>query len=274
MMKTNNLSNELFNVENKIVLVTGGGSGIGKMISEVLALSGSKVYITSRKSEMIERTASTINLKMPKYKVQCICGDLSSESGIKNLVEKFGDKESNLDILVNNSGVSWGAKLGEFPYHAWDRVMRVNVTGLFHLTQSLLPNLAPKATLEQPSKVINIGSVMGTAALADGPYSYSASKSAVHHMTKILAKELAQKKITVNALAPGPFLSRMTEFAVGKEEDEKRVSKNVPFGRIGQSSDIQGAILYLCGPSGNYITGAIIPIDGGMHVATGPEIFE
>ena len=274
MAEKNDLLSKLFNVDNKIALVTGGGSGIGKAISEVLAFSGSKVYITSRKSEIIKKTSDEINMRNPKHKVKYICSDLSSESSIKNLVEKFEAKESHLDILINNSGLSWGAKLGEFPYHAWDRVMKVNVTGLFHLTQSLLPKLASKATLKQPSRIINIGSVMGTAALGAGPYSYSASKSAVHHITKILAKELAPKKITVNALAPGPFLSRMTEFAMGKEEGKKRVSENVPIGRIGQSSDIKGAILYLCGPSGSYITGAIIPIDGGMHVATGPEIFE
>jgi len=273
-MEKTNFLNELFNVEDKIALVTGGGSGIGKIIAEALAFSGSKVYITSRKLEIIKNTSEKINFKKPKHHVEYFCSDLSSEGGIEELVNSFQKKEEHLNILVNNSGVSWGSNLGDFPYHAWDRVMKVNVTGLFHLTQSLLPVIASKATIENPSRIINIGSVMGTAALGDGPYSYSASKAAVHHITRILAKELARKQITVNALAPGPFLSKMTEFALGKTENEHSVAKNVPIGRIGKPNDIKSSILYLCGQGGSFVTGAILPIDGGIHVATGPEIFE
>tara|TARA_B100001741_G_scaffold192145_1_gene158351 strand:- start:150 stop:971 length:822 start_codon:yes stop_codon:yes gene_type:complete len=264
----------LFNVEDKVTLVTGGGTGIGKIISEVLALAGSKVYITSRKLDIIKKTAEEINLKKPKHQINFFCSDISSEEGINKLVDNFISNEKSLNILVNNSGVSWGAPLGEFPYHAWDRVMKLNVAGLFHLTQCLLPYISSKASLENPSRIINIGSVMGTAPLGDGPYSYSASKAAVHQITKILAKELAPKMITVNALAPGPFLSKMTEFAVGTEEKEKKIAQNVPMGRIGKPNDIQSSILYLCGPGGSYITGAILPLDGGIHIATGPEIFE
>ncbi len=265
---------DLFNVEDKVVLVTGGGTGIGKIISEILALTGSKVYITSRKLDIIKKTAEEINLKNPKHKVNFFSSDMSSETGINELVETFLNNEKYLNILVNNSGISWGAPLGDFPYHAWDRVMKLNVAGLFHLTQSLLPNISLKATLENPSRIINIGSVMGTAPLGSGPYSYSASKAAVHQITKILAKELAPKMITVNALAPGPFLSKMTEFAVGTEEKEKKIAQNVPVGRIGKPNDIKSSILYLCGSGGSYVTGAILPIDGGIHIATGPEIFE
>ena len=121
----------LFNVEDKVALVTGGGTGIGKIISEVLALAGSKVYITSRKLDIIKKTAKEINQKKPKHHIKFFSSDISSEAGINKLVDKFISNEKSLNILINNSGVSWGAPLGEFPYHAWDRVMKLMLQACF-----------------------------------------------------------------------------------------------------------------------------------------------
>ena len=188
------------------------------------------------------------------------------------LADEVRSRTDTLDILINNAGRSWGAPLGQFPYDAWDKVMRLNVTGLFALTQALLPIL--KGTDESPARVVNVGSVMGEVPMGDGAYSYSASKAAVHHITRILAKELAPRRITVNALAPGPFVSNMTAFATGDEAKRERVGAQVALGRVGRPEDIAAALLYLCGPGGAYVTGAILPVSGGINVQTGPGIFD
>ena len=148
----------------------------------------------------------------------------------------------------------------------------VNNAGLFHLTQSLLPMLIKSATLDDPSRVVNVGSVMGDAPLGDGAYSYAASKAAVHQITKIMAKELAEKHVTVNALAPGPFVSRMTAFATADEDTRDKVGQDVPLGRVGRDEDIAGCMQFLCGRGGSYLTGAILPVSGGIQVMSGPHL--
>jgi NAD(P)-dependent dehydrogenase (short-subunit alcohol dehydrogenase family) len=152
--------------------------------------------------------------------------------------------------------------------------MRLNVTGLFQLTQSLLPMLEASASDDDPARVVNVGSVMGETPHGDRAYSYAASKAAVHHLTKILAKELADKRITVNALAPGPFVSKMTAFATADEDTRSRVGAQVPLGRVGKPEDIAANLQFLCGAGGGYITGAIIPVSGGINVETGPDLFQ
>ena len=152
--------------------------------------------------------------------------------------------------------------------------MSLNVAGLFSLTQSLIPLLEKSATHEDPARVINVGSVMGEIPMGDGAYSYSASKAAVHQITKVLAKELAHKKITVNALAPGPFVSNMTAFATADPEKRQKVGKNVPLGRVGSQEDIAGAVIFLTSNAGSYVTGSILPLSGGINVETGSRIFE
>lgn len=264
----------LFSVEGKTALVTGGGTGIGRMIAEGLVAAGARVLIASRKREVCEAAAAEINAAGLPGRVEALPGDVATEAGIDALAEAVGAASDRLDILVNNAGVSWGAPLGTFPHAAWAKVMDVNVAGLFTLTQRLLPQLEASASVGDPARIVNIGSVMGAAPLGDGAYSYAASKAAVHHLTRILAKELAGRSITVNAIAPGVFQSRMTAFATGTAEKAAAVGGNVPLGRLGTPDDIAALVLFLCGRSGAYMTGAILPLDGGLGVQTGRGLFE
>ena len=273
-MSKNDLIEKLFDLRGKTALVTGGGTGLGLIMTETLAKFGANIIIVSRKETNVSQTAKKILSTKPQGFIQSFTSDLGQEQHILKLVSKVKNVTDSIDILVNNSGISWGCELGKFPYSAWEKVFSVNVTGLFHLTQNLLPLLEKNALTESPSKILNIGSVMGSSPYGDGAYSYSASKSAVHHLTRILAKELAGKRITVNALAPGPFKSKMTTFAMNSNQKRKSMANSIPLGRIGVYDDIAAATIYICGRGGDYITGAIIPIDGGIHVSTGPELFE
>jgi NAD(P)-dependent dehydrogenase (short-subunit alcohol dehydrogenase family) len=265
---------ELFSVAGKKALVTGGATGIGRMAATALVEAGAEVMIASRKGEDCEKVAGELNALGASGKAEGFAGDVGSEEGVAALAGEVKKRTDGLDILINNAGLSWGAPLKEFPYSAWARVLNVNVTGLFHLTRELLPLLARTASFEDPSRIINLGSVMGTQPMADGAYSYTASKAAVHHLTRTLANELAEKFITVNAFAPGPFQSRMTAFATGTEEKAEIVASHVPLRRIGAPSDIAGATLYLCSKAGSYVTGAIVPIDGGESVNHGMRLFK
>ncbi|MDB4558683.1 SDR family oxidoreductase [Amylibacter sp.] len=265
--------NDLFGLSGKIALITGGGSGIGAMMAHGFAHAGARVIICSRKLHQVEEMAAQINDTNPSGSVEAFSGDVSSEEGIDAITAEVLSRTDKLHILVNNAGISWGAPLGQFPHMGWEKVMNVNVAGLFHLTQKLLPTLIASGVEGDPARVLNLGSVMGKHPLGDGAYSYSASKAAVHHLTAILGKELAGHQVTVNALAPGPFQSKMTAFATAKEEQAKAVGGDVPLKRIGKPSDIQGASLFLCSQAGAYVTGAILPLDGGIHLITGPNLF-
>ncbi|WP_340108045.1 SDR family oxidoreductase [Pikeienuella sp. HZG-20] len=264
---------DLFNLEGKIALVTGGATGIGRMAATGLAGAGARVLIASRKSEMCEATAKEINALGLPGEVEGFGGDVGSEEGIESLAKEVEGRVDALPILMNNAGATWGKPYGQFPHSAWGKVMNVNVAGLFSLTQRLTPLLEAAATQEDPARVVNVGSVMGTIPVAGGAYSYSASKAAVHHMTQILATELAQKRITVNAIAPGPFQSNMTAFATADAENRDRIGAKTPLGRIGAPDDIAGLMIFLCSRAGAYITGAIIPVDGGIHVETVKDLF-
>lgn len=265
---------ELFSVAGKTALVTGGATGIGRMAATALVSAGARVLIASRKGGDCEKVAAEINALGVSGSAEGFAGDVGSEEGVDALAAEIKARTPSLDILINNAGVSWGEPLATFPYKAWARVLNVNVTGLFHLTKELLPLLDAAATDDDPARIINLGSVMGTQPLADDAYSYTASKAAVHHLTKTLAIELAGRRITVNAFAPGPFQSRMTAFATASSEGAAAVGARVPLGRIGSPSDIAGATLFLCGRGGSYVTGAILPLDGGQSVQHGMTLFK
>lgn len=264
---------DLFSVKGKTALVTGAATGIGRMAATALAMAGAKVLIASRKGADCERVAGEINALGGPGSAEGFAGDVSTEAGIDALVAEVKVRTGQLHILINNAGVTWGEPLETFPYKAWSRVLDVNVTGLFHLTRQLLPLLDAAASDDDPARIINLGSVMGTQPMADGAYSYTASKAAVHHLTRTLADEFAGRRITVNAFAPGPFQSRMTAFATGSDEGADKVGQRVPLGRIGAPTDIAAATLFLCGRGGGYVTGAILPLDGGQSVQHGMKLF-
>ena len=264
----------LFSVAGKVALVTGGATGIGRMCATGLAMGGARVLIASRKLEACAATAAEINAMGFSGTVEAFAGDVSSEAGVDAIVAEVKARTGKLHILVNNAGLTWGEPYETFPWKAWGRVLDVNVTGLFHLTRQLTSHLEAAASDDDPSRIINLGSVMGTQPIADGAYSYTASKAAVHHLTKTLATELAGKRITVNAFAPGPFQSKMTAFATAGDENAKKIGARVPLGRIGAPTDVAGAALFLCSRAGSYVTGCILPLDGGQSVQHGMSLFK
>lgn len=264
----------LFALPGKVALVTGGATGIGRMAAEGLVRAGAHVMIASRKGDACEAVATELNALDAPGSAEGFAGDLATEEGVDALIAEVKKRTDHLDILMNNSGKTYGAPMHQFPHKAWESVMTVNVTGVFHLTKGLLPLLLAGAKPGDPARVVNVGSVMGEVPMGDGAYSYSASKAAVMHLSKILAKELAGHNITVNSLAPGPFVSKMTAFATADEGMREKVGNDVPLGRVGQPEDIAGCMGFLCGKGGAYVTGAVIPVSGGINVVTAGNIFE
>lgn len=254
---------DLFSIEGKVALVTGGGSGIGWMIAEGYARAGAKVYIASRKEAELEARIAELG---DGGDVEHIVADLSSEAGANTLGDEIEARtDGKLDILVNNAGANWGEDYETFPESAWDRVLNVNVKGVFFLTRRLTNALEATATDDDPSRVINIGSIDGLTVPTLETYSYSASKAAVHHMSRVLARKLARKRITVNAVAPGPFQSRMMKATLEAAGDA--MGKLVPLGRIGNPDDMAGIAIYLASRAGAYVNGVTIAVDGGISHA-------
>ena len=263
----------LFSVTGKTALVTGGATGIGRMVATALVEGGATVLIASRKGEACEAVAAELNALDAPGSAIGFAGDVGTPEGIEALVGEVKSRTDVLHILVNNAGVTWGEPLETFPHMAWHKVMNVNVGGLFTLTRDLLAMLEAGASDDDPARIINLGSVMGSQPVAEGAYSYSASKAAVHHLTRIMANEFARRHITVNAFAPGPFQSKMTAFATATDAQARKVGGGVPLGRIGSPDDIAGATLFLCGRGGSYVSGAILPLDGGLSVYSSMGLF-
>lgn len=257
------MADELFSVAGKRVFVSGGTSGIGRMIVEGLAERGARVYTCSRKAEAVEGLLADLRDKRG-LDVAADTGDLSSMEGIEAAAAKvsahFGGE---LDVLVNNAGATWGAKIDEFPEAGWDKVFDLNVKALFFTTQKCLPMLRKTANPpEQLARVINIGSISGIQHPLDNAWSYHPAKAAVHHLTKTMAKQLVKEGIAVNAIAPGLFPSKMTAFLMPKGDDTM-VGKGIPVGRAGRPSDMVGTVVYLASSASGFTVGSIVKIDGG-----------
>ena len=250
----------LFDVAGKVAVVTGGSRGIGGMIARGFVESGVKTYITARKEEELRATAAELS-----QLGECIAlpSNLGDMQGVAAFAAAIREREPQLHILVNNAGASWGSDIDEFPESGWDKVMDLNVKSLFFLTQQLLPALRGAATADDPARVINIGSVNGFTHSHMNNYSYSASKAAVHHLTRHLGADLAVDNINVNAIAPGFFPSKMTAHLLPHEAE---LAKGIPRGRLGREEDAAGTAIYLSSRASAWVTGNIICLDGG-HVA-------
>ncbi len=250
---------DLFSVDGKTALVTGGSRGIGLMIARGLVEAGASVTISSRNAGVCKEVAAELGAAGD---CRALPADLATTGGVEALASAFTEREERLDILVNNAGTAWGAPLEEFPAEAFDKVWALNVRAIFHLTQSLLPLLRTAASPEDPARVINVGSIDGIRVPWFENYSYSASKAGVHMLTRHLAHALVGEAINVNAIAPGLFPSKMTKFVFETARDE--AIENIPMRREGRPEDIVGATIFLASRAGAYLTGAVIPVDGGV----------
>ncbi|MBA3069233.1 MAG: SDR family oxidoreductase [Hyphomonas sp.] len=257
----------LFGLSGKVALVTGGGRGLGKMIAEgFIAAGAARVYIASRNAAALEETAAEIS---GEGRCIALAADLSTVAGCKALAAEISSRETRLDMLVNNSGAAWAAPLENFPEHAWDKVFQLNLKAPFFLTAALLPLLGAAATPGDPARIVNVGSVAGEVAKSLGAYPYGLSKGALHQLTQMMAAEYAARHITANALAPGRFPSKMTKNIT---EDENLYAEEVaaiPLGRFGRLEDIAGAALFLTSNAGAYVTGVVLPVDGGAALNRG-----
>ncbi|HXH56997.1 SDR family oxidoreductase [Iamia sp.] len=249
---------DLFSIEGKTALVTGGSRGIGLMIATGFVEAGARVFISSRKADVCQEVAAELS---KVGECTAVPADLSTEDECRRLVEEVGAATDRLHILVNNAGATWGAPLADFDDAAWDRTLDLNVKGVFHTTKFALPLLQAASADDDPARVINIGSIDGIQVPMLETYSYSASKAAVHQLTRHLARQLAPR-VTVNALAPGPFESKMMAATLRAAGDE--IAESAPMKRIGRPDDMAGTAIFLASRAASYLTGTVIPVDGGI----------
>jgi len=253
----------LFSLEGKTAVVTGGSRGIGAMIARGFLDYGAKVYITARKAGELDAAQKELSAYG-----ECVAigSDLSTMDGIVGFHDAVTKETDKLDILVNNAGAAWGAPVEEYPESGWDKVMDLNVKSVFFLTQKFLPQLRAAGTAEDPARVVNIASINGITHSKMPTYAYSASKAAVIHMTKHLAADLAGEHVNVNGFAPGFFPSKMTAALL---EEEEEFAKLIPRRRIGRPEDAAGVAIYLTSMASAWVTGHTVVVDGGMVAAAG-----
>ncbi|PGG96219.1 hypothetical protein AJ80_09863 [Polytolypa hystricis UAMH7299] len=254
----------LFDVKGKVVLVTGGAKGIGRMISEGYVANGATVYITARDLPASEKAVEELNA-LGKGKAYAIRADLYKEEDCKKLIEEFSKRESKLNVLVNNAGSNWGAPYDEYPSSAWTRVLTLNLQRVFQVTQLFTPLLEKAASPMDPARIINIGSIDGLRVPSLETFAYSSSKAGLHHLSRVLANHLGKRNITSNVLACGPFESKMMAATLAKFQDV--IESGIPLGRIGTPQDVAGSCLFLSSRAGAYINGATISVDGGSVVS-------
>ena len=253
---------DLFDLTGKVAVVTGGTRGIGLMITRGLLQAGASAYVSSRKPEAGAAAVAELSAYGP---VASVPADLSREEECVRLAAEVGGFEERVHILVNNAGANWGAPLEEFPASGWDKVINLNLKAPFFLTRAFLPLLEAAGTADDPARVINVGSIDGLRVPELSTYSYSSTKAGVHQLTRVLARELGPRHITVNAVAPGPFESKMMAATLAAHGDE--IAAASPLGRIGRPDDMAGVAVFLSGRGGAYVTGAVIPVDGGIWAA-------
>ncbi|GFZ45374.1 hypothetical protein JCM24511_03100 [Saitozyma sp. JCM 24511] len=255
----------LFDVKDRVVLVTGGGRGVGEMIAAGYVANGAKVYISSRDASACNETASRLTKQGPG---RCISlpADLSRYDECERLVKEIAKREEVLHILVNNSGVTWGESIDTYPDSAWTKLLTLNVQRVFTLTQKLLPLLEKGGKRDGVGRVINIGSINGVSVPGMETFAYSASKAALHQLSRHLASRVGPS-VTVNTLALGPFRSKMMRATLDSFEQE--IAQGLPLERIGKPEDVAAACLWLSGKGGEWVTGTVVPVDGGSLV--GPK---
>lgn len=252
--------NELFGVAGKRVLITGGSRGIGKSIAEAFVKAGARVYVCSRDAQACEDTAKELREFGSCTALAC---DISSAEDRQRLVESLKSHEAALDVLINNAGAIWAAPLAEYPESGWDKVFDLNVKGCFFIIKELVPMLEAAGAAGNPARIINVGSIDAFHVPHHETYAYPASKAALHHLTRHLAAQLASRHISANIIAPGLFPSKMLAGTLQQKGMEAMVAP-IPLKRLTAPSDMAGTAIYLASKAGSYLTGAMVPVDGGM----------